>query len=474
MTAKKRLAWLPAALACGLPVLAASEQLVRGPAHHLVVKDFLCPACYAPIMGMIVAVALPVYHARRAFATHYPWLLVAAVLLLAAGAYLARYRGRQGQRLFHGARRRATTSALVCVGAILWFCWFSLCAWVPAAAVACEAVTLVLLYALRRARPIGPLVLLSAVLVPGSCLFGLAHAAEWLLARTAPEQCVARLTAYNGAVDLHGWTLALGRTRSFLYDASRGQWEALDGVSYPQHYAYDRRRDRILIANAGSYGLRLLTVLARNARRDIDAAGCTHPIGVDLDEAGRSLLVTCELSNKVLALDLDTFAVRHQWRNIPWPYAISVDPARSRAWVATEPGLVYVIALDRPEDRPRVCLPAVNAWNIRADPEDGSAWVALGVLGEVVNLQPDCRISGRFRAGWGARDLAIDSKRHELLVSNYFSGTLSVFDLRRRRLSREVRVGPFRLFQRLSGIGVMPDGSWVAANISGVWKIHPD
>lgn len=161
----------------------------------------------------------------------------------------------------------------------------------------------------------------------------------------------------------------------------------------------------------------------------IPVEDCRNVYELFVDPSDGRIVVLCEVSHSLTALDARTYA---PLGSVVVPgrdsYDVAFDPERRRLFVTDywSPD-VSVVDLDTfaLTDTIRVGWSSMGAVVYR-----DRLYVARPLAAQVVEIDlSTLRVTRRMSAGYGARDLEIDARRGLLYVGNYFAGTLDALDL---------------------------------------------
>jgi hypothetical protein len=346
---------------------------------------------------------------------------------------------------------------------------------------------------------------LAAWQPPASTLFGLAlFVATWRLGRTWRERYAILLAAGAGAAVFlaasfmleHRASIRIEQERIFTraaYDASPLSETEFMVLSAADGAAFVGQGDtwspvpltagpqRMIVGAGGTAYVTNFNARWRHALTRWTAAeqtpvalpGCSKAIDIAGAPGGR-LVVACEFSGTVHLYDPARQIVEKTFRVPRLPYALAVDPEKNGVFVTSENVSGRVTSLDLFAGRQLVSrsLGWVN-WGVAFDLDHRRLFVARPLSGEVTVLDENLRVTARLPVGAAPRELAIDPHRRTLLVTHYFSGTITEIDLDGLRILRRFSVGPAGPWHQLRGIHVTAEDSWLASDTHGVWRLKP-
>lgn len=256
-----------------------------------------------------------------------------------------------------------------------------------------------------------------------------------------------------------------------LWLHTNGGWSQIADMSEPHHlsvtpddvvYAGDFNRDTVLrLQNDEVKSFHL-----GNYKYISDVA--EHP-------GKKYLFAILELYSKIVKFDMVDGKIVQESRTLPFPCQLAIDPIRKRVIVIGELvlGGLTVLDLDDMAIQERRWI-GINNWGVAINKYNGNIWITRPVAGEVLVLDSSLAYLKRVRVGCAPRDLAFDYQRECVIVGNYFSGIVSLIDLKTLRVKKEIKLKFPWLYAKLRGVSVGADGQWYAALDGGVWRINPD
>lgn len=445
------------------PILTALERVVRGPASKLLFNDLLLDtfATLAMVPGTIALNEKPI------------WLIVLIILLVAA----VHLRGKPQRPLTIAlSLARATALFAVFIGAFFGLAiWFSLAGWRP-------WLTAPLAFFLCLLRALGgkqhpawkrwTWLAAAGLAVP---LFVGANLWTFFSAQSAAWRNLAPFPTYD-AVQRDGIVIAASKPdpapRAIRIDRVHN-YRLLDRTMMPERLTAAESTGRFYLANYGGNGSTALTEVVGEESFFLDLPSCDKAIDLALVEASRELWVVCEKSKSLHRFDLERREQTGRWDLPGTPYGMALDEELGVAYITVEFFSMHNIVFDlrREEIADSIVLGPIN-WGVAVDPATHRFFIARPLTGEVLAFDQSRRMVARFTTGCAPRDLALDLVRRRLLVGNYLSGNVTVVDLDRLAVERQLRVGRRDLMRRLRGVAVADNGDWLATDYSGVWRLN--
>lgn len=298
--------------------------------------------------------------------------------------------------------------------------------------------------------------------------------ADYFQARDVPAERLFAEATFDAGVRADGTLVALSAKSGRAFVRGEDRWEIVPHTYGPQRLAVDTLTNHMYIANFSAEHDRAVTRLAGMEAHHFDLPDCRGPIDIAMIPEQRRLLVACEFSGTVHMVQIDEKRVETVWRLPRLPYSLAVDEIRNLVYVTGEILSGRVTKIDLGRGKPvRSRSLGMVAWGAAVDPATGNLYVAKPIAGEILVLDLDLRCLKRIKTQSAPRDLALDSERRLLLAGHYFAGTLGVIDLNTNKMIDALRVGQSGLGRQLRGVALHPDGSWLAADTSGLWKIKP-
>ncbi|MDP8224804.1 MAG: YncE family protein [Candidatus Lernaella stagnicola] len=444
-----------------LPILVLVEFWLRDPhevlwlRHHVV--ETLTILCLA-LPGLLI----------------FFWPLVLAGTLLFLWRFYRRHRSPRSVS-FYARRALATLARVALAGTQSLFAafWWWLVGWRPVAGAALGAVLLGshLVWFGRtegRRRALSFVMGAVAIIWLWSGFWW-----EYRMAQPVPQERIYSAAAYDAAVDSSGRTIVLDAPSGRAVILSEGQSREVDRTLGPQRLAISEKDHSVYIANFDARWRGAVTRIAGQDVEEIALPGCSKAIDIAAAPSQR-LLIACEFSGTLHVYDPARGLMQRTIRVPRLPYAVAVDNS-GKALVASEnvTGRVALVDIDAGRLIRSRSLGRVN-WDAVHDPVGGLWYVARPISGEVVALDDTLRIVRRIAVGSAPRELTITGgERACLLVTHYFSGRLTVIDLRDGRIEARLRIGEQGLWHQFRGISIAPDGSWLASDTNGVWRLPP-
>lgn len=446
------LAVLAAAL---LPVLAWLEDLWRSPTAVLVLRHHVLEALVvicllAPVALLLLA---PLTTTVAAFSTPADrWTKLAGPSRRAAFVSLA---------TLHLAVQVAATAP-----------WFWLAAWRPGVGAALGVVSVAGWLAWGRrvlwGRILWPVAqgLLAAIWLVAS--FGI----EYRLALDLPQTRLYDRAAYDAAYTPTGELVVLSANDDIAIRLTDEGPRPVPRSFAPQRLVTDAAGN-VFVANFGARWRLAVTHLRGDEVETIALPDCAKPIDIVSLPHGR-FAVVCEFSGTIHVYDPRLRRVEKTERVPRLPYAVALDQARERLYVASENVTGRVTRVDIAGDQPPLSrsLGHVN-WDAEFDPTTRRLFVARPVAGEIAVLDENLRVVGRVPVGSAPRELALDIANRRLLVAHYFSGVIGEIDIDTLTVSRTFRAGKAGPWHQFRGLGITADGAWLASDTNGVWRLTP-
>jgi len=456
-----------------LPLLSALERVIRGRDAILLFYDIIFPLGSGTVFlaffraGNILfslVSAKPINSEVTDIHVAFAWLIfLVSFLLITTRTF------RELKVLLF--RRAVFWDALSFLSFLIlasFWCWG--CIWIPTLTAASGGMGIVFFihHYLRKpgdaGQPGKAMILFTILLAANPVLFLASNVISAWTAERPPSERICADASYDAAENRDGTLVVLSKDRSGIFLTPNG-WKPITGTDRPQRLVLNGQTGEFHVANYLAEENRAVTTFFGTGRR--------HHRIPDIDHFSREdrVVLACEVSNSLLLLERETFEILKRWDDIILPYAVIVDQEKGRAYVSTEHGMLYALDLRKGTVAKKRLLFSPG-WGIGIFPPDGSIWVARPFLGEVTVMNADLEITARIRVGFGPRDIAVAPERNLILVGNYVTGTVSVLDARKRELIKTIWVGPPEVEQRLRGVEISPDGSWLVSKKSGVWRVR--
>lgn len=161
-----------------------------------------------------------------------------------------------------------------------------------------------------------------------------------------------------------------GRTETVIDARSNRRIATLQLGGEAGNSQYDPRSRNVFV-NVQTAG-ELVEIDARRlviaARIRVSATGCAGNHGLALDEANDRAFVACEDSATLLLLDLRTRRILQTWSIGEDPDVLALDRKARRLYVASESGVVSIVALGNPARRVAQGFFAPAAHSVAVDP----------------------------------------------------------------------------------------------------------
>lgn len=127
-------------------------------------------------------------------------------------------------------------------------------------------------------------------------------------------------------------------------DATTGQARReIDVGGEAGNVTYDPNTTRILVDVQTRNDLAVIDPTSGTVVERHPLAGCDHDHGLQLDLPHRRALVACDGNNRLLQVDLTTFAVTASFESGPEPDVLTLDTNLGRLYVLAESGVITVL-----------------------------------------------------------------------------------------------------------------------------------
>lgn len=214
---------------------------------------------------------------------------------------------------------------------------------------------------------------------------------------------------------------------------------------------------RIYVTDLGASSL---SIVDATTHRVVDTVAVgTMPHGLAVDAEHHRIYVTNVKDNSVSVIDsttdrvITTIALPAEGGHEAWPWGITVDPQRNRAWVTdtgqlpaaggtlTSSGADTVEEIDTTSERiVGSVVVGAGPWNAAVDEATGDIYVGVTSTNQVVVIH-NLKVTARIPVGHNPHGIVIDQARHLAFVNNAGSNTVSVIDTTREKLTQTIPVG---------------------------------
>ncbi len=211
----------------------------------------------------------------------------------------------------------------------------------------------------------------------------------------------------------------------------------------PQQIAADPRRNRVYFPLRGTNLVAVATLRPFEITTYAGVPGARGLIGADVEYKTGDVALTGEMKHELFVMSGEDYSLK---RRIPLgagvAYSVAVDQKRGYALVSDWAGL-YLHRVDLRGGAVSKLLLPPSAFNVRVDSSAGLAYVSRPLSGRVAVVDIEKMVIVRqLKAGYGVRDIALDTARGKLVCGNYFDGSVDVLDTRTGRRIERYNVGP--------------------------------
>jgi len=239
----------------------------------------------------------------------------------------------------------------------------------------------------------------------------------------------------------------------------------------PQRMTADTPRNRIYFPLRGTPVFIIAKIQPFELLKTAAVPGAASLLGADVSLKDGRLVFVDERRHSLFVLDPDSFEVK---LSVPlgWgaAYSVAVDQARGFAFVSDwAGGFLHRVNLETGVVKKRWI--GLSSFSIKTDSEKGLVYLARPFRSRIAVVDAESlEVLRLLPAGYGVRDLALDTKRNRIAAGNYFDGTVDVVNLKDGKRTRRYDVGPL-----VRGVAVDPaSGEIYAAWTCGLSKLaHP-
>jgi YVTN family beta-propeller protein len=214
---------------------------------------------------------------------------------------------------------------------------------------------------------------------------------------------------------------------------------------------------RIYVTDLGSSTLSIVDATTHQVIATV-AVG-TMPHGLAVDAEHHRIYVTNVKDDSVSVIDsttdrvITTIALPAEGGRQAWPWGITVDPQRNRAWVTdtgqlpatggtlTSSGADTVEEIDTTSERiVGSVVVGAGPWNAAVDEATGDVYVGVTSSNHVVVIH-NLKVTARIPVGRNPHGIVIDQARGLAFVNNAGSNTVTVIDTTHDRITQTIPVG---------------------------------
>jgi hypothetical protein len=222
----------------------------------------------------------------------------------------------------------------------------------------------------------------------------------------------------------------------------------------PQRLVFDRRNNRIALANWGESSMSLAffdadTLIPEKVYSEKDAPG--GPIGITFDSGKKYIYMVSERGSSIVKADADTMSIMVRGAaGLGIAYGICYGPARNGIFVSSWFG-PFITELDS-EDfslRRRWRAPFVT-YQIECDQYRDRVIAADPLRSRLLGYSiknKGVRVVKIFHTGFGVRDFQVDWDKRLIVTGSFIEGVLELFDLDSGK-----RLGSWKVWPSIRGV----------------------
>lgn len=222
-----------------------------------------------------------------------------------------------------------------------------------------------------------------------------------------------------------------------------GHTRYYDVPGNPQQIAADPGRNMLYFPLRGTNLVVAATMRPFGITGHIEVPGARGLIGADVQLSTGDIALVGEMKHDLFVVSGETHRLKKRVPLGPGvAYSVAVDQRRGYALVSDWAGL-YLHRVDLSGGRVKKLAMPFASFNVRIDSAAGLAYVARPLRGRIAVIDIEkMQAAGHIDAGYGVRDIALDTRRGMLVCGNYFDGTVDVIDAKSGRRTHRYMAGP--------------------------------